>query len=66
MTQQQRHLAYEGAAITVAGIFGVYVVPTLLSERDSMTVVAGGFLLLGWLAWTAWLLYRIMGASKNG
>jgi hypothetical protein len=39
------------------------VVPTLLSERDSLAVLCGAILMLGWLGWVAYYLYR---ANKGG
>lgn len=58
MTKKERHLVYEVIAIGVAGLLGAFAVPAMLSERNSITVVCGGLLLLGWLGWLAYFAYR--------
>jgi heme A synthase len=58
MTVKQRHLIYEAIAIGVAGIFGAFSVPFMLNERNSISVVAGAMLLLGWVIWVAYFIYR--------
>jgi heme A synthase len=63
MKAKERHLIYELIAIGLAGLFGAMVVPTLLSERDSLAVLCGAILMLGWLGWVAYYLYR---ANKGG
>lgn len=61
MKQKERHFVYEGMAMLVAGMFGAFAVPTLLSTRDSVVAVCGGILFIGWLCWFAFWLYRING-----
>lgn len=58
MTQKQRRLVYEVIAIGAAGILGAFAVPALLSDRNSVSTLAGFLLLLGWGGWLAWYLYR--------
>lgn len=59
MTRKERGFALEAAALTWAGLLGVFVVPTLLSLHDTVAFVAGGMLLIGWLTWGAYFFYRI-------
>lgn len=59
MTRNERRLVAEGTAITVAGLFGVYLVPFLISAHDSLALLAGVCLALGWVGWTAFYAYRI-------
>jgi L-lactate permease len=62
MTSKQRHLVYEAIAMSVAGILGAFSVPMMLNERNSVSVVTAGLLILGWVIWVAYFIYR---ASKH-
>jgi heme A synthase len=59
MTAKQRAAIYEGAAITVAGLLGMFAVPELLNEHDSLAALAAAVLYLGWLVWLAYYVYRM-------
>lgn len=65
MRQKERHFAYEGAAIVLAGIFGAMTVPSLMSVRDSFAVICGAALMLGWLCWLGYFTYRLR-RNNNG
>jgi hypothetical protein len=59
MTRRQRHLAYEGIAIfVVATLGGGHALPQMMSARDSMTVIASGFLTIMLVAWLVWFAAR--------
>jgi heme A synthase len=64
MTVKQRRLVYELIAIGVAGILGAFVVPMMLSERNSVSVVAAGLLLIGWVVWLCYYLFRVNEGGK--
>lgn len=64
MTRRDRHLAYEGAAILAAGLFGIFAVPALLSAHDTIALVCGAGLFAGWLGWIAFFGYRIERTRK--
>lgn len=60
MTRKERRFIYEGIAILFAdSLMALFVVPTLVNTRDSMSVFAGGFLAFGAVAWTAYYAYRV-------
>jgi hypothetical protein len=59
MTRKQRHLVYELVAIIAAGLMGVFAVPALFNAHDSVALLAGGILIIGWFAWMAFYLYRL-------
>lgn len=59
MKRNERHLIYEAIALMFFTVMGIFVVPTLVSERNSITAVAGGMLLFGWLVWMGYFVYRI-------
>lgn len=58
MTQKQRRLVYEAIAIGAAGLLMAFVVPTLVSERNSIAAVCGGLLVILLVGWVAWFFYR--------
>lgn len=59
MTRKQRALVREGGAISLAGVFGAFAIPTLISAHDTVALLAGFFLLLGWAGWAAYFFYRL-------
>jgi hypothetical protein len=61
-TKRERHLIYEGIAFGFTGLFGAFVIPELMSVRNSIAVVCGGLLFIGWLIWGSYFIYRA--ASK--
>lgn len=64
MTRRDRHRVYEGAAILIAGVFGLFAVPALLSAHDSIALICGTALFAGWLGWIAYFAYRIERTNK--
>jgi len=58
MTKKERHALYEGGAIIVAGVAGVFTVPELLNAHNSNLGLAAGLLFVGWLLWVAYFIYR--------
>jgi hypothetical protein len=59
MTKKERAFVIEAAALVGAGVLGAMVVPSLLSVRDSLTVVCGAFLVIGWFGWLGYFTYRL-------
>jgi hypothetical protein len=59
MTSRQRQWIHEALAITVAGIFGLFAVPTLISAHDSVALLCAVVLLGGWVGWVTYFVYRI-------
>lgn len=59
MNRKQRRLVIEAGAITATAFAALIVLPTFISARDSMAVVAGGFLLCALGGWAAAFLYRL-------
>ena len=58
MTQKQRRMVYEAIAIGAAGLLLAFVVPTLVSERNSIAAISGGLLALILVGWASWFFYR--------
>lgn len=61
MTKRERHSVYEAGALGVAGIFGAFALPELLNLHDSIAALCAGMLLLGYVLWLAYFLYRAWG-----
>jgi uncharacterized membrane protein len=59
VTRKERTAVYEGGAIAFVAVFGAFVIPALVSVRDSVVAVAGGMLFIGWLIWLAYFVYRM-------
>lgn len=58
MTRKQRRALYEGVAILIAGFFGIFAVSSLISAHDSIALLCGVGLFVGWLSWVAYFAYR--------
>ena len=58
-TKKERAAVYEAIALGFAALFGAFVIPALISVRDSVVTVAGGMLFIGWLIWLAYFVYRM-------
>ncbi|EJU12400.1 hypothetical protein LH128_14062 [Sphingomonas sp. LH128] len=58
MTQRERRAVYEGAAILLAGFFGVFAIPALISAHDTIALVCGVALFAGWIGWVTYFAYR--------
>lgn len=61
MRKRDRHLVYEAAALSAAGLLGAFAVPELLNEHDSIAAMCAGMLVLGWVVWFAYFYYRAWG-----
>lgn len=59
MTSKERRAFNEGAAIIAVGALGAFVIPTLINAHDSVALLAGAVLGLGWLACGASFIHRI-------
>lgn len=65
MTRKERSFVIEGMAVLIGGLFGSVAVPTLISAHDSVALLAAIGLLLGWICWVAYFLYRINGSKLD-
>lgn len=59
MKQKQRHLIYEGILLFVVAVLaGGHALPQMMSQRDSMTVIASAVLTIMLIVWLVWYVAR--------
>lgn len=61
MKKRERAIVHEAVALMFATALAIFIVPVLISERNSITAVAGALMLLGLIVWVIAFSVRLLG-----